>query len=275
MAKGLRVAAGTHQKTPDEVTAFSLDFSSALVTGETVQSVTGSTIEVDGTAGLVIDSTQVVTPLVNVVVSSGVAGSRYLIEIQVSTNLGQTLEGVVKVAVRERTTVASFLSVQDDDGSVADANGYVTVAAFRTYSLHRCRSVDAYDEDQIEAAIVNATDYMDGRWNFIGVRLTSDQATEFPRRDLIDDQGYHITGVPDRVKEACYEYAFIALTQDLEASPTRDDRGRLVESKMEKVGPLTEMTKYVTGAWYDPPEYPVADRKLRGLIEPAGWAQRG
>lgn len=164
--------------------------------------------------------------------------------------------------------------VQDDSGSIDNANAYITVAEFKSY--HNARGNDfSGGGSAIEKAIVEATDFLDRRWAFVGIRLTSDQSTEWPRRDAIDDQEYHRTGVPAEVKEACAEYAIVALSGDLDPTPTRDDAGRIVESKTEKVGPIMEAKKYVPGAYYSSPEYPVADRKLRGLVTAPGWADRG
>lgn len=102
MATGLRVAQGVHEKTPDEVTALTITFADGLVTGETVLSLDGAaTVIDDGTTGLVIDSTQIVTPLVNFVVSGGVAGNIYWVFVRINTNLGQKLEGAVKIVLRD------------------------------------------------------------------------------------------------------------------------------------------------------------------------------
>ena len=99
MVQGIRVAEGFHEKTPDEVTSFSISYTSGLASGEDVSSVINTTIIIDGTAGLVVDSAEVVSPLVNVTVSGGVTGSIYFVTVKILTNLGQTLEGAVKVVV--------------------------------------------------------------------------------------------------------------------------------------------------------------------------------
>lgn len=103
MVQGIRVAEGFHEKTPTEVTSFSITFASGLASGEGVSSVISTTVIVDGTAGLTIDSTQVVSPLVNVTVSGGVAGSIYFVVVEILTNLGQELEGAVKVVLGPTT----------------------------------------------------------------------------------------------------------------------------------------------------------------------------
>lgn len=103
MVKGIRVAEGVHEKTPDEITSFSITYASGLVAGEEVDSVLSSSVVVDDQAGLVIDTVQEADPLVNVTVSGGVAKNVYFVVVKVLTNLGQELEGAVKVVVRDTT----------------------------------------------------------------------------------------------------------------------------------------------------------------------------
>ena len=100
--EGLRVAQGVHERTPGEVTSFAMTFAGGLGSGETVLSLDGpATVIEDGVTGLVIDSTQIATPLVNFFVSGGVVGNIYWVFARVNTNLGQKLEGAVKVVVRD------------------------------------------------------------------------------------------------------------------------------------------------------------------------------
>lgn len=166
-------------------------------------------------------------------------------------------------------------SVQDDAGSVADANAYLTVASFKSYHDDRGNDYLTYSDDEIERAIVAGSDYLDSRWCFIGTRCTAEQSTAWPRRDAVDSSGFTRTGIIADVTEAAAEYAFIALSGELNPTPDRDSTGRDVVSKREKVGSIEEETKYAGSALYAPPEYPVADRKLRRVITASGWSDRG
>lgn len=96
---GLRLADGVHNHTPNEVTSFSMTFANLLGDGESVSSVSSTTVLDEGSPGLTVDSTQVSTPLVVVTVSGGVANENYFVVVKVLTNLGQTLEGAVQVYV--------------------------------------------------------------------------------------------------------------------------------------------------------------------------------
>ena len=84
------------KKQPIEVKKFSMDFNRVLDTGEIIESISSVTSEKYGgsTSDLVISSTEIINSTgVSMFISSGTDGSRYRIEVLVSTNAGQTLEG--------------------------------------------------------------------------------------------------------------------------------------------------------------------------------------
>lgn len=171
------------------------------------------------------------------------------------------------------------LIVQDNTGSVAGANAYITVAEFKAY--HDARGGDysgAADDTALEQAIIRATDYLDQRFNFVGKkRIGRDQTTEWPRTDAWDRDRYYITDVPNEVKEACAEYALRAIAATLNPDPDRDASGQLVQSKSESVGPISESVTFVSGAVFVMPKYPAADQRLikAGLVRTSGTVLRG
>lgn len=154
------------------------------------------------------------------------------------------------------------LIVQDNTGLVANANGYISVAYFKTYFADRNIDVSDFDDDQIAGAIVAASDYIDLK-TFRGEILEDAQTTAFPRYRLTDSRGVLIEGIPTNLKKATAEYARQAcinggeLIPALEASAT----GQLVTAKREKVGPIEEETTYSATA-SNFRAYPMADRLL-------------
>jgi hypothetical protein len=164
--------------------------------------------------------------------------------------------------------------VQDDTGSVAGANAYITADEFKAYHTARGNDYSEYATGDIEKAIVRATDFIDERWDFQGEKLTSSQSTEWPRRDVyIGD--YMKFGVLTEVKEACAEYAIISASgTELDPSPAVDARGKVVQRKKEKVGPIEEETEYVSGGAPEDPQFPAGDRKLKDLVIKAGSIRR-
>jgi hypothetical protein len=160
------------------------------------------------------------------------------------------------------------LNVQNDTGSTVDANAYPTLAFFKAYHDDRGNTYSAYADAVIEKAIVRATDYLDGRFDFVGYRRTAEQTTEWPRGDAWDKDRRLVTGIPLAVKRATCEYALRALATSLLADPTQDATGAVVQSKSEAVGTIKTQTDYVAGAAFVLPKYPAADALLAraGLI---------
>ena len=170
------------------------------------------------------------------------------------------------------------LTVQDNNGSVAGANAYITVEEFKTYHTDRGNAFSSFTDERIASAVIRATDYLDQRFNFVGKRLQGrNQSTEWPRYDAWDRDDYAINGIPPEVKEACCEYALRALAAELNPDPERNASGVAVLSKSEAVGPISESVTFVGGAVFHMPKYPAADQKLvcAGLVRSGGTLLRG
>lgn len=174
--------------------------------------------------------------------------------------------------------MALTLTVQDNTGSVANANSYLTVAEFKAYQDDRGGDYSAYSDPQISVALIKATDYVDTRFRYAGKkRLGRDQTTEWPRTSVWDRDRFYVNDVPLEIKEATAEYAFRALTTTLAPDPDQSDTGARIQSKTETVGPLSESVTYVAGAGYTLPKYPAADQKLlkSGFVRTGGTLARG
>lgn len=102
------------------------------------------------------------------------------------------------------------------------------------------------------------------------------QQREFPRDRIFDNNGFRVTGIPIKLKEATAEYAVRARAAQLFIDPTVDDTGNIVIEKFEKVGPIEERTKYNEGGALSQVlrPYPAADKLLAEYILPAGRAFR-
>lgn len=170
-------------------------------------------------------------------------------------------------------------TVQNDTGSQAGANAYISVAEFKAYHDNRGNDYSgAADDTAIEYAIIKATDYIDQRFNFVGKKMLGrDQTTEWPRSNAWDKDRYYITDIPIELKDACAEYALRAISAVLNPDPTRDDSGQAVQSKSETVGPISESVTFTDGAVFRMPKYPAADQKLikSGLVRRGGDLRRG
>jgi hypothetical protein len=101
------------------------------------------------------------------------------------------------------------------------------------------------------------------------------QPLAFPRRGLVTSDGSEIVGVPYQIRAAATEYAIRGLNLPLQPDPIRDDRGGVVTSKTEQVGPIRESTNYLDGARLPFVPYPAADEMLRPFLRASGRVIRG
>ena len=170
-------------------------------------------------------------------------------------------------------------TVSDMDG----ANAYIDVAYFEKYMDSRGNVYANSPLDPIQQAIVKATDYLDQKYRFKGVKLiqvlgdpglnldigfimpwsnptwigstpylspaTSSQSTEWPRQGVIDYNGDTINGIPRQIKQACAELAMRVLN-GTNLQPDYDPNvvaaGAIVSSYSVEVGPIKETTSYDT-----------------------------
>lgn len=165
----------------------------------------------------------------------------------------------------------------EDGTGLAAANSYVSVADADTY--HGDRGNDGWTgTDAVkQAALIKATQFIDGTYAFIannaqrdpltgfgGPLVSNDQALSWPRVNVIDKQNRPITGVPQKVKDATCELALLALSDDL--LPTEDRA-----TKREKVGDLE--VEYMDSA-ANHKRYPYVTRLLRDLIISSGASRK-
>jgi hypothetical protein len=155
--------------------------------------------------------------------------------------------------------------VAEDGTGLANANSLCDVTFARTYFQDRgVVAWDAADVDLQRAALIKATDYVEGRWGakFVGdQQYPGVQALSFPRL-YIDSDGV----VPVGVRKAVAEYALRALSAPLAADPKVDASGLKVISSTKKVGPIETATTYQPGAVQPFKPYPAADMLLRPFL---------
>lgn len=190
------------------------------------------------------------------------------------------------------------------------ANAYETAAEFMAYHDARGNLYAASPLDQIMYAIVKATDYLDQKYRFRGIKnlqklgnpiidptmafldpflspfgigsipfmapATSSQSTEWPRQGAVDLNGDMIMGVPAVLKAACSELAYRVLngtTLQPDYDPGIFAAGGVVLSDSEQVGPIKTSKTYDTklGIGFFAP-FPQVDRMLSkaGLLLAGG-----
>ncbi len=140
-----------------------------------------------------------------------------------------------------------------EDGTVvADANAYMAVAEYRTHHTDRGKAALDSDTGQgdaaVQAAIILATDYIDKRFGrrFKGYRRNNSQSLEWPRYDVYDEDDNLMPNMPAQLLKACAEYAWLSISLGTDLAPVPDGSTGTVEEKTEKVGPITDTTKFAS-----------------------------
>ena len=112
-----------------------------------------------------------------------------------------------------------------------------------------------------EAALLQATAYIDGSYAFRGRIADPGQPLSWPRSGAIDSEGRVLPGIPRRIEHATAELALVALAGDL--LPPRERGGKITR---EKVGPVEveNLPEAEPGR-----TYPLIDLLLKPLLRPS------
>ena len=164
------------------------------------------------------------------------------------------------------------------------ANAYIDTSFFAKYHASRGNALPAgATTAQQQAAIVKATDYLDQRYRFKGVKLiqrigtspqdanavflepyltpyalnnlyaltpsTTPQHTEWPRQGVTDLSGDTVNGIPIAIQAACAELALRVLNGtnlQPDYDPTIVSAGGILQSSTQEVGPIKVTKTYDT-----------------------------
>lgn len=167
----------------------------------------------------------------------------------------------------------------EDGTGFSDSNSYGSVEEADAY--HTLRGNGAWvsaTTDQKQAALVQATDYVDQRYSarYVGCMKTGTQALAWPR-SLTGTTEWNDTVIPQKLRYACFEYADRALSTKLAPDLAYDDSGVGRVITHEKVGPIERDYSIVGGDFATATilrPYPGADMYLRGLVMASGGVYR-
>lgn len=134
-------------------------------------------------------------------------------------------------------TEESKVSLIVEDGScVPSANSYVSLEYADKYMRDTGRTTwAAKAEDERKSYLINATAYIDRTYSKIGwkgvKKFHRKQSLCFPRVELFDKDGDEVLGIPDELRRAVCEAAFIATTTSL--FTTKDASGTIKKQKVD------------------------------------------
>jgi hypothetical protein len=168
--------------------------------------------------------------------------------------------------------------VVETGAGLSDAESYATVAFADGYALTYMGSTTWGDLDEAvkENWLRRGAAYLDrkynGRWS--GVRVSRGQSLDWPRWDVMDDDGYIVLSdtVPVEVQKANVEAAVRLFNGgDLEPDTAVGESG--VVSKTERMDVFSESTVYA-GSGNTQPRVTVIDNLLYQLLESSGGMKR-
>ena len=156
--------------------------------------------------------------------------------------------------------------ITEDGSIVAGANSYATIPGSISYFIDRNNATwaaaDALDQ---QAALLEATSFLDSSYIWRGVIVQEAQALDWPRGGAVDNEGRNLDNdaIPIQLVQATYELALLALTGDL--LPSQDRGGQIKRSKVV-IDVIEEETEYFSSA--SPSRtFASVDRLIAGLIE--------
>ena len=164
---------------------------------------------------------------------------------------------------------ASFV-VEDGTGK-SDANAYCTQAEADQYH-ENFGSPTAWSgaaQPDKEAAIREATQYMDLWYNWNFYKTNSEQALEWPRAYAEDKDGFAIGSnvIPNKIKNACAYLALQKINGDV-LLPVQQDEAAIKKFK-NVIGPLSEEVEF-QGAERPEKSYTIADEMVKEFITVQG-----
>ncbi len=135
-------------------------------------------------------------------------------------------------------------TLQNSDGTVSNANAYVSPADLRSFALERGVDLTSTLDAALEVAIIKATDFLDAAYSFVGHPKNDDQGTAWPRLGITYTNQ---RGLPAALLKACKQLALRAAQgTSLSVDPTVDPSGQTVSASTVKVGPIEKSTQFAT-----------------------------
>ncbi len=162
------------------------------------------------------------------------------------------------------------LIVEDGTGK-SGANAYIDTAFVDSYFVgERLTAWQELDVSIREAAVINATRYIDTAFAWKGRRKTLEQGLNWPRTGVTLD-GFPIEGVPARVKQATAEAVGLSMSGE-EYYSTESDIGIASEQvDVIKVSYREPSAKELN----KPTKFEVLNALLRGLYKETGSTGSG
>lgn len=138
--------------------------------------------------------------------------------------------------VEEEPNLPDIELIIEDGTGVSDANVYCDL----DYALKYCvekgySSWTELSENEQKVYLIRGTDFIDNYYNWKGYsRKGQYQSLAFPRDRIYDDRGFELVGIPDKLKKACIEAAYLNSTNGSDSLfVTKDANGAVKKQKVD------------------------------------------
>lgn len=172
----------------------------------------------------------------------------------------------------EDTNVTAIELIVEDGSCVANANSYVTLEEADKYQRTRNRADWLELEDNQKAScILQATQYIDGIYNWKGRAKYEEQFLAFPRVAITDLNGFDVSHIiPSKLKVAVYEAAYHGFKEDL-FTVYDSSTGNIKRDKKVVSGAVESEVEYFNSKESDVDfvsRFTILDSILKGLYLP-------
>lgn len=154
-----------------------------------------------------------------------------------SQNVENTTQATEIVTEEVPQNIPEISFVVEDGTGLPNANSYCDL----DYALEYCVSKGytnwlSLTEDMQKIYIIRGTEFVDNFYNWKGRRGSQSQSMAFPRLDLYDEDHYEVRGVPDKLKKACIEAAFLNSSSGSDTLfTTKDENGAIKRQKVDSL----------------------------------------
>ena len=148
----------------------------------------------------------------------------------------ETTSVVEEVAEEEEVlNIPDIALVVENGTGLPDANSYCDL----DFAIEYCTMKGYTDwlklsENQQKIFIIRGTEFVDNFYTWKGIRHRQSQSMAFPRDDIYDDDRYPVDGIPDKLKKACIEAAFLNASSSANTLfSTKDENGKVKKQKVD------------------------------------------
>lgn len=172
--------------------------------------------------------------------------------------------------IEEEKNLPEVTLIVEDGSGISDSNSYCDLDFALEYCVnHGYTSWIDMTEDEQKVYLIKGTSFVDNFYEWKGYKRTSVQSLEFPRNGLIDNNRTEILGIPNNLKKAVIEAAFINLSSEVDnLFVSRDENGAIKRQKVDEleVEYFGESEATETEAEYKT-TYQVLNKLLKGLYK--------